>query len=249
MQDTKDNFSSQSDIYASHRPGYPEALFDWIYEHCKAFHTAWDCATGNGQAAIKLAAKFQMTYATDLSIKQLGNAHKSSNIIYQNERAEQPSFADNSFDLITVAQSLHWFNHELFFDAVKRVAKSDALFAAWGYQLPRVNTAINAIIDNFHTTVVGPYWDAERKHVDNKYASIEIPFKELPCPAFSISYNWTAQHMIGYLNSWSAVQHYKRNNNVNPVSLIEDELTKAWELETLQEVTFPIFMRAVYIQK
>ncbi len=228
MKDTKDNFSSQSGFYADYRPGYPQALFDWIFAHSPALNKAWDCATGNGQAAINLAVKFQTVYATDISISQLEKSIKKDNIIYQQEQAEQPSFNDNSFDLITVAQSLHWFDHETFFNEVQRVAKPGALFAAWGYSLPRVITAINDIIDDFYSNIVGPYWDEERKHVDNEYASISIPFTVIPSPCFSIGYNWDAEHMIGYLNSWSAVQHYIKGKGVNPVSLIENELRAAW---------------------
>lgn len=124
MKDTKDNFSRQSESYATYRPGYPQELFDWIFSHCPAYEAAWDCATGNGQAAVNIAAKFQTVFATDISISQLEKSKKKDNIIYSHGRAEQSSFADNSFDLITVAQSLHWFDHSMYFEEVKRVART-----------------------------------------------------------------------------------------------------------------------------
>lgn len=52
----KDNFSRQSASYAKYRPGYPPELFDFILSHVKGREAAWDCATGNGQAANQLAA-------------------------------------------------------------------------------------------------------------------------------------------------------------------------------------------------
>ena len=248
MKDTKDNFSEQSATYAQFRPGYPQELFDWLYTHCLHYDTAWDCATGNGQAAIKLSDKFKVVYATDISINQLDNAMQIPNIIYSEGKAEEPEFADNSFDLVTTAQALHWFDHSLFFKAVQRVAKPGALFAGWGYNLPGVNPAINDILDNFYRNVVGPYWDAERKYVDNEYRDIALPFEEIPCPGFGMSYHWTAEHMIGYLNSWSAVQHYIKKNRSNPTDMIKEQLSIVWGKEE-RMVTFPIFMRAGIIKK
>lgn len=245
MKDIKDNFSAQSDIYASFRPGYPAELFAWIYSHCRHFDSAWDCATGNGQAAINLSPKFKIVYATDLSISQLKNAHQSGNIIYSVENAEQPSFNEDTFDLVTVAQALHWFDHKMFFEQLYKVVKPGALFAAWGYDLLRVNDEIDTIIREFYSGTIGPYWDEERKHVDNHYNTIAFPFELLPCPKFSISYSWAAEHMIGYLNTWSAVQHYIKKNNSNPVELIKEKLLSVWGNEE-RMVTFPIFMKAGY---
>jgi hypothetical protein len=47
----KDLFSQQSKLYAQFRPSYPQELFDYILQFVKERGTAWDCATGNGQAA------------------------------------------------------------------------------------------------------------------------------------------------------------------------------------------------------
>lgn len=247
MKDIKDNFSVQSDNYVTYRPGYPDALFEWIYSHCSHFGRALDCATGNGQAAIKLSSKFELVNAIDISINQLEKSFLASNIYYSVEKAEQPSFAENSFDLITVAQALHWFDHKTYFEQMYKVAKPGAFFAAWGYGLVRVNEDVNTILDDFYTNVTGPYWDEERKHIDNKYKSIPCPFPQIPSPEFEISYNWTAQHMLGYLNTWSAVQHYIKKNDINPVSMIEEQLIKIWGDGTRQ-VTFPIFAFAGHIK-
>jgi len=51
----KDNFSTQSNEHARFRPGYPAALFTYLFNHCHHFDKAWDCATGNGQIALQLA--------------------------------------------------------------------------------------------------------------------------------------------------------------------------------------------------
>jgi hypothetical protein len=55
----KDNFSLRSADYARFRPGYPLQLFDFLFNFCKSFDCAWDCATGNGQIAAVLAGRFR----------------------------------------------------------------------------------------------------------------------------------------------------------------------------------------------
>lgn len=247
-KEAKDNFSRQSTDYALYRPGYPQELFDWLYTHCAGYEAAWDCATGNGQAAVNIAAKFEVVYATDLSISQLENVVNKENIIYRQGKAEEPDFEDDSFDLVTVAQALHWLDHQKFFGEVKRVAKNGALFAAWGYGLLSIRPEIDELIHRFYTNIIGPYWDKERRHVDNNYADIPFPFDELPCPVFVMHYNWTIEHITGYLNSWSAVQHYIKINKANPIDIIKDDLEKLWG-DGERHITFPIFMRAGIITK
>ncbi len=189
-----------------------------------------------------------MVYATDISINQLKNSEKRDNIIYKEGAAERPEFADNSFDLITVAQALHWLDHKKFFAEVERVAKPGAICAAWGYNLPEVSLEVYAVVRRFYSDIIGRYWDKERKYVDEQYRGIEIPFEELPCPPLAMSYEWTFEHMVGYLNSWSAVQHYIKDKNANPVDIIKDDLKKAWGTGE-RPVTFPVFMRAAKITK
>ena len=96
------------------------------------------------------------------------------------------------------------------------------------------------------------YWNVRNDNitveVHTPYADIPFPFAELPCPGFAMHYEWTAEHMAGYLNSWSAVQHYIKANGSNPVDIIKDDLRNAWGDEELH-VTFPIFMRAGIITK
>ncbi len=47
-----DLFSTQSDLYAKYRPTYPVELIDYILSFVKEKNMVWDCATGNGQAAV-----------------------------------------------------------------------------------------------------------------------------------------------------------------------------------------------------
>lgn len=125
-------FSVASAAYASGRPLYPTELFTWIASNCESHRKAWDCATGNGQAALGLAPHFECVEATDISAEQIEHCFPAPNISYSVQPAEQTMFPTSNFDLVAVAQALHWFDFERFWPEVWRTAKPNAFFCAWG---------------------------------------------------------------------------------------------------------------------
>jgi ubiquinone/menaquinone biosynthesis C-methylase UbiE len=239
----KDNFSNKSNLYQQFRPTYPTDLLDWIYQQVADFESAWDCGTGNGQIAVELASKFKNVFATDMSEQQLSNATHKSNIAYSKQAAELTDFANDSFDLITVGQAIHWFDFEKFFDEVNRTAKPNAILAVVGYGKFNSEPLIDQIINRFYHEVIGSYWDKERKYIEENYLTIPFPFKEIKCPIFSKQYFWSFPQLIGYLETWSAVKHYQKVNNQNPVDLIKKDLKRNWNDAAVKEVNFPIIPR------
>jgi SAM-dependent methyltransferase len=243
MKELKDLFSTQAGAYAAFRPVYPPELYDFLFSITSSFDAALDCGTGNGQVASRLAERFVKVEATDISVQQLLHAIKKENIHYQVARAEHTPFPGRSFDLITVGTALHWFDFDSFYKEVKRVARPAAHLAVWAYAPFRCTPAIDAIVDDFFFNVVGPYWDAERKYVDEQYKTIPFPFEEVDAPPLEIKATWQREQFVGYLNSWSAVQHYIRQNGINPVSLIEAIIEREWPEGVAKELSFPLFLR------
>lgn len=145
MKALKDHFSTQAEVYATFRPRYPDALFEFLFSVTTQKETSWDCGTGNGQVAVKLAERFHLVYATDISERQLSNALERENVTYLVGRAEETTISDGSINLTTVAQALHWFDTEAFYREVHRVATPQAVIAVWGYNLLRVSPAIDAL--------------------------------------------------------------------------------------------------------
>jgi ubiquinone/menaquinone biosynthesis C-methylase UbiE len=239
----KDNFSKQSDLYSRFRPGYPKQLFDFLIPLVPDKTSAWDCGTGNGQVAVKLSQYFNEVCATDLSAAQINNAEKKKNIFYSVENAEETLLPDNKFDLITVAQAIHWFDFKNFYRQVNRTLKPGGIIAVVGYGVFKINKDIDFLINEFYRETTGPYWDKERKHIDEHYRTIPFPFKEIDTPDFFMNYNWELEQVIGYLNTWSAVQHYIRKNNENPVEKFSVQLKKNWGNILKRKVSFPVFMR------
>lgn len=237
----KDRFSNHAKQYAIFRPTYPKELYDFIFSHVKKFDVAWDCGTGNGQVARDLSTRFKVVEATDISEQQLANAYKAENIFYT-KADEKTNFPDAHFDLITVAQAIHWFNISEFFKEVKRVAKKDAIIAVWGYSLPTLNPEVDKRLQEFYSKVVGPYWDKERRLIDAQYKTILFPCSEIRTPEFSLSLKWNLEEFQGYLSTWSSVQKYIQANQINPVESFMKEILPLWKSDR-QNINFPLFLR------
>jgi ubiquinone/menaquinone biosynthesis C-methylase UbiE len=241
----KDNFSAQAGLYAQFRPDYPGGVIDFLLKETPRQQAAWDCGTGNGQLAVKLAAHFEQVFATDMSAAQISKAAPRQNIVYKAEPAEYTAFADRQFDLITVAQAIHWFDFEAFYKEVYRTLKDDGLFAVVGYSLLYLTPEIDAVVEHFYKNITDPYWDKERRYVDELYRTIPFPFEEVPAPKLEQTYQWTIEQLTGYLRTWSAVQHYRKaHNGADPLLLIEADLRKSWGAAATHTVTWPIILRA-----
>ncbi len=126
MKEVIDNFSTGGADYALYRPDSPPERFLTLFTAtCKRtliLHGRGLRGTGNGQVAAILAERFKTVYGTDISDDQLKYAVQKDNIIYRKERVEQTTFTDNSIDLITVAQAIHWFDFGPFYNEVRRVS-------------------------------------------------------------------------------------------------------------------------------
>ncbi|GAA4035834.1 class I SAM-dependent methyltransferase [Hymenobacter glaciei] len=240
-----DRFSTQAADYARYRIAYPAELYNWLLPQVESRERAWDCATGNGQVAAVLADLFVRVDATDLSENQLAQAPKRPNISYQKATAEHTPFPNQRFDLITVAQAVHWFDIEAYHAEVRRVARHGAVLAEWGYQLCRLETPeLTQLLDEFHDVTSAPYWDTNRRHIENEYANLPFPFADVQHARFAVVKHWTAEDMLNYLRTWSATANYARQHDgADMVALVAEQLTQLWGPEA-RPATFPVFARA-----
>ena len=240
----KDLFSKQSDLYARYRPTYPKELYEYILSFVKEKNTVWDCATGNGQAAVVLAAHFKKVIATDISAAQIEKATLKENIEYLVCPAESTLFADNTFDLVTVAQAYHWLKWKEFKKEVTRVCKPEAIIAIWTYNRNKIgDKKIDDTIFSFYENVTKPFWDYERKYVEELYKTVEFDYELLPVKDFETTLNWQREDMIGYISSWSAIQKYIKVNGHSPIPMIEKELINLWPKGEVKKVSFPIYLK------
>lgn len=244
---SKDYFSTQSATYRQFRPTYPAALFDALATHLPAGARVLDCATGNGQAARAWHGRGVRVVASDLSFAQLSHAEDSTDIHYVQCRAEHAPFADRSFDLITIAQALHWFDFDAFYAEARRLLKPTGLLAAWTYSFLEVSRQLGADIDAtvrwFYHDIIGSYWPPERRWVDEQYRTIPFPLNDLAVPSLTIELDWRLDDVLGYLGSWSAVALYRQHQGHDPVPLVAEKLRLLWPADESRHVSWPLDLR------
>jgi SAM-dependent methyltransferase len=241
----KDYFSAQAAAYAEFRPRYPDALFAWLASIAPGHELAWDCATGSGQAAVGLARHFVRVEATDASATQLENAEAHARVTYRQTPASAPGLEARSVDVITVAQALHWLPLDAFFAQAGRVLRQGGIIAVWCYDIVRIAPPIDVILDRFGEVTMRDYWAPERRMVMDHYRSVAFPFAEIPVPAFVMEHEWTRDHLMGYLRTWSAVRQFLSREGRDPVLDVEQEIAPLWpHAEESRLARWPLFMRA-----
>lgn len=238
-------FSDNSEKYKKYRPSYPSELFQYLAKISPSTNTAWDAGCGSGQASIALSDFFTNVIATDISVEQIKNAYSKVNIRYFSCPSEYSNIDSNSVDLVICAQSIHWFDLDKFYDEVKRVLKPDGVIAAWSYNLFRVNQEIDDLIDKFYNDIIYNYWPVERKHVENGYKEIILPFNHLEAPSFSMTAEWNLEQLLGYINTWSGVSNYIELEAFNPLDFIEKELIKLWDRDESEykTISWPLTLK------
>jgi SAM-dependent methyltransferase len=241
----KDNFSKQSDLYVKHRPHYPAELYGYLSSLSPEHELAWDCGTGNGQAAIGLAEYYKQVVATDPSEQQIRNCLPHPKVIYHVEKAEASSLASGSADLLTIANALHWFDFDAFYTEVRRVLKPNGVIAAWAYGTPSVSPQVDKILLHYHDVTLNDYWQTENRYVEKGYQTIPFPFVAINTPQFSCERSMNLQDFIGFLNTWSATQRFISKNQHNPTEQVQNELQKVWQ-DPLEEktVTWNLVLKA-----
>lgn len=240
----EDHFSKQAREYAQYRPHYPRELFDYLASISPSHQLAWDCGTGNGQAAQELVRYFNRVVATDASADQLAQAVPHDRIDYRVERAEEVSLENNSVDLVTVAVAVHWFDLEPFYETVRRVAVPNGILAAWTYHLPMIEPAIDRVLAHYYREVLDGYWPERIRYLDQRYQTLPFPFEELNPPDFEMQVEWDLEHIVGFLESWSATKRYRTERGQDPVGIIWSELAKTWgELSQQRIIRWPIYLR------
>lgn len=238
----KDHFSGHADTYRQARPIYPTSFLRDLSQRAPSHDYCWDVGCGNGQASVLLAGWFRQVIATDPSSTQIAQAEPAPNIDYRVEPAEQSSLPDRSVDFISVAQAYHWLDHTRFEREVRRVAKAGAVIAAYGYRHTRVSVEIDAWVAELYDPVLGQDWPPERRHVDAALLDLPFPYRAIAVPAHTLSLLWTVEQFLGYLESWSAMQRYRKRTGTDPLAERAPVLRALWG-DGSRDVHWDLFAR------
>lgn len=241
----KDHFSGHAARYADARPHYPPELFAWLAAQCERTDLAWDAGCGNGQASIALVEHFHDVYASDPSHAQIEHATPHPDVQYRVEPAEECGLSDHAADLVTIAQALHWLDVERFNAQVRRVLKPRGVIAQWCYGLMHATPGFDAVVAELYEPVLGPYWPPERAHIEARYETLAFPFEPIAAPAFEMRHDWNLEQVLGYLESWSALQRHRKATGRDALAEFKDRLAAAWgDPQQARPVVWPLTVRA-----
>jgi SAM-dependent methyltransferase len=223
-----DAFSDTAKQYAAARPTYPAALFECLAELAPATRCAWDCGTGNGQAALGLAEFFDSVEATDASAEQIGQALPHPRVRYRVAPAHASGLPDRSVDMISVAQALHWFDLDKFYAEVRRVARPSALLAVYGYDWLYLAPEIDPIVNRWLLRPIEPYWLPNLRLLWHRYRTIDFPFAELAEPRLAMNQSWNLDQLLNYYRTWSATQSKIAAEGEQFIADARNALVAAW---------------------
>lgn len=241
----RDLFSRGAAEYAAHRPRYPPRLFAELAAHVPRTELAWDCATGNGQAAVGLAEHFRRVVATDASAAQIASAVLHERVTYQVALADASGLPSSVVDLVTVAQAVHWLDRDAFYREARRVLVPGGVIAVWCYSLLEIDERVDALVRSFYEETVGPYWLQDRRLVDVGYRTLDFPFDEFELPPLTIEQDLTLDQLGGYLRTWSATQRYVQDRREDPVAPLIAEIATSWgEPSAPRRARWPLSVRA-----
>ncbi|KAH1080602.1 hypothetical protein J1N35_020363 [Gossypium stocksii] len=251
-------FDQQADLYLDARPTYPFQWYSMLAARTLHRSLAWDVGTGNGQAAIGVAEHYEQVIGTDVSEAQLQHAIPHPKVKYlhtplsiSDEELLSSIGGENSVDLITVAQAVHWFDLPKFYSVVTRLLrKPGGIVAVWCYNDITVSPTFDPVMKRFHDTTL-LYWNPNIQYVFDGYKTLPFPFESVGLGsegqplALDIPKKLSFEGFLRMLRSWSAVVSAK-NQGVDLLSEnVVTELESAWGRSNLvRSIAYKAFMLA-----
>jgi len=244
-----DHFSDHARSYSESRPHYTAAIFDYLASLVPSLEMAWDCGTGNGQAALSLVERFRRVVATDASDEQIHHAFTHPRIDYRVEPAESTSIEPRSVDLITVGTAAHWFDFDRFWKEARRVARPGGVLAVWTYHFPApLGPELDRILERYYHETLRGFWPEEIHYLEDHYHTLPFPFDEIEAPEFFMEAEWRLDDMIGFLSSWSASSRYREHHGREPTDEVADDIRAAWgETDDVRRIVWPLHCRIGWV--
>ncbi|KAJ5106283.1 hypothetical protein N7456_002958 [Penicillium angulare] len=198
---------AQGETYSKFRPEYHPDLYETIVNHHTstggAFDTLIDLGCGPGTATHALAPKFTQVFGLDPSPGMISAARAQSankptdNVRFEVSTAEDmgrnlsPPIEENSVDLITSANAVHWFDMPKFWAAAARILKPKGTVALWTPGRPLLSSStpnsdkIEAAIAEWEKEYLAPFHEPGNIIVRNGYVDLVLPWMvDEPVTAF-----------------------------------------------------------------
>lgn len=201
-----------------------EVITSYISKVGGSLDSAVDVACGSGQSTFYLKDTFKQIIGVDISNAQIQEANRKcrtqniGNIQFRTGNGMELPIESESVDMVTVAQALHWLDIDMFFAECKRVLKRKGCLAVYGYgNICLVNKGCNALLSTFYRNTLQGCWHDARRHIDEEYRSIRLPFSNTERVDMSMPYEASLDAFIGYVSSWSGYQKYCEDHPENTV--------------------------------
>jgi hypothetical protein len=115
--------------------------------------------------------------------------------------------------------------------------------APWTFEKFRVDPAVDACVDAFYRDAIGPYWPPERRHVEQAYRTLPLPYDEIPTPPFELVTEWRLPQVLDHLGTWSAVQRARAATGTDPLPVLAARLAEIVAPDAALRLRWPIHLR------
>lgn len=120
-------FTGKAEAYAKARPGYPKEAIDYICSLAPQNAVFADIGAGTGKFTVQLAVRGLAVLAIEPNADMREQLTKTLapfvNVKIISGTAEDTTLPDESVDIITCAQALHWFEPNAFRAECRRIGK------------------------------------------------------------------------------------------------------------------------------
>jgi ubiquinone/menaquinone biosynthesis C-methylase UbiE len=129
-----ERFTGRAELYDSYRPGYPDSMFDYIYENIiDTDADIADIGAGTGILSEGFLKRGNGVYCvepnSDMRDALVNRLFDIDGFVLVDATAEDTVLSNNSVDLVTAAQALHWFDTAAFFKESKRILRKGGSIA------------------------------------------------------------------------------------------------------------------------
>ncbi len=245
-----ERFSSVIDFYDRYRPGYPIQVADILKNiyGLKTDSLIADMGSGTGIFTGLLLQNKCQVIAVEPNNDMRGIAEKKlsgfSNFKSLKGSAEDvPDIKDGSIDLITCAQSFHWFDYSKAIPEFNRILKSNGKIALiWN---DRANSG-NGLMEKYET-ILKRYCDSYSE-VNNKRLSFEAIKTIFPNNKLNIHYadNYQDMDLEGIIGRLRSSSYCPKEDNKNYIPLLEEVKNLFFEFQSEGLVRF-LYNTCIYV--
>ena len=251
--------TSHALLYTKFRPTYPlkarELIADFVKRNGGGFQKMVDVACGSGQSTFYMANLFSKVIGVDISQAQVNQAREKSkqlkynNVEFRVGSAEDLPFEDNTVDMITCAQALHWLDEKTFYSEADRIFKPKGVMAAYGYgNVEPKHEKCRALMSQFYQGTLKTYWADRRKHFENYFKDFKLPYAKSERYHFYSDVEMKLPDFIGYISSMSSYCNYcKHHPGSTVLNHLEQDLHQELGSDVSKErvtmkLQYPIFL-------